>query len=264
MTTNNIVSYEIIIQLGNKGNGFKQSKQTHKNQVCWGDNTRIFDNPNTNPWLSLRPLQTKSKRVDSPMFAVFEDGSRKKTNTRHFFRCFPEAWLEIKANIDNNDVDDDIYSFLWEEDREERPTTIKLIIPARTIQEVEGCFSTEKIHKNNGNPIRVLEFFGKVEFVHEERANYRPVQFGAHPGFMSDDEYYSKEVTNTTVAAKAAASVTPDVEHVVVDDSSPSLDDLENELFAVSHAKPPAPVGDFSNADLEREATPKKKSNKVW
>lgn len=279
---NKILRYEMIVEIHNKGNGLKKSKSTHKNQIAWLDNGRLFENEDSSPWLSIRPKQTRKKKSDTPIFAIFEDGSRKLTNTHHFFRAFSEPWIEIKADVkekhlQGHDADiQDIENYIWNEEREDRPNIIKFIIPAETVEQIENCFSNAKVSLNNGNPIRSIEFRGEIVFCRCEE-NYKPILLNEHPGFMSNEEYdrlypINAEPSVATKAAKSALRQTPkpinqtpkfeeeEQELIVVAEEELDGDDV-NELFEVSHAKPPAPVGDFGNDDF---VAPKNTANLLW
>lgn len=257
MTTNNKVRTEIqIIAPIYNTKSRAPRKYKSKTQVCDGHNIAFYSGSHFLPFVRLNPIQTKADQKDSVVYEVYNDGSRRKLNTRDFFsKLVPEEWIQINCDLQEDDLDD-----LWSEDLEDRPNTLIFHIDCSSLQAFNECLTLGYSKENkSGRFVRYMDFKGKVSF-ESDSTNHTPLKLREIPSFLSDDEV----PVNTTVAAKAAASITPDVEHIVVDNENPTRDELEDQLFATSHAKPPAPVGDFSNEDLAEPMVKTKTATKFW
>lgn len=220
MTNQNIVRFEIITELVNQRPSYNDKNPQHRKN-CFGRITNGYmyhnnDNNSDGGWMSVSPLQTRKNQGDTPIFAVYEDGSKVKMNSHYFFsNICDEAWVNLKVSDfqiegkegDILDTSEEVEKEVWAEEREDRPTAIVWIIPAKTQEEFSACLQRNSVKSlNSGRKVRDLTFRGKMKFVYETM-NLRPVKIKQWPlPVVTDEEYNAQNPIEEPVAKPAVSA----------------------------------------------------------
>lgn len=265
MTNSNpVVAYELIAELRNKAQAFNpKTKGNRKNSFGRITNGYLFKNNNDEfGWISLNPLQTRSKMQDTPVYAVYADGTRVKTNSHAFFAALcSETWIELKCDLaiktDDGELLDEaaeVSEIMWSEERDERPTAICWRIDADLEKFKSSLQDRGTTTLKSGKLIRNFEFRGELSFVYSKQ-NLSPVKPLVWPIPIISDEEYNRmnpiETPKDKVANQAAKAVVSspilkqeiakeDVEEVVVSEEEMTAGDCDevNALFADSQSSP--------------------------
>ena len=93
--TNQIVKYEIVVQLLNKAVSLnKKQREASKTLVCKTWNGSIHSGNEFGSLVAFNPCQKDDK--STPVYAITDDGTRHQIDTLHFFQAFAvEEWFHI-------------------------------------------------------------------------------------------------------------------------------------------------------------------------
>ena len=219
MTQPTIVAYEMVTELLNQRGSYNdKAKSARKNSFGRITNGYLYhNNEGDGGWMVVNPLQTRSKCDDTPIFAVYSDGSKVKISSHHFFSMFcDEAWVSVKCSdfkIINQGGDSlsaswEVSDEMWNEEREDRPTAIVWSIPARTKEEFTSSLQKGSLKTlKSGKTIREFSFEGTTKFVYG-RVNLRPIRVKRWPLEVMTEEEYNLEnpFEDTKPSVKAAKS----------------------------------------------------------
>lgn len=239
--TNNILRYEIVISVENTTANYKPNFKS-KSRVARVHNGRIEQSDKSAPFFVLNPVQKIEKRDDTPMYAVYEDGSRVEVATRAFFKaCFPqEDWYQLNCDVNTDDLDsDDLDEVFWCEDKEDRVNTIVLEIDRTSLEKFNASMNRGYASIHKGRRIRYCSFTGKVQYK-QTFCNTKPLRLRELPSIPTEEDYYKEYDKAPTLATKAAKSAM----------SAPILkDELDEFDEQCEHVKVPAEASSQEEVD---------------
>ena len=226
--TKTIVAYQIDVKLFTSSKIYKAPSNASANEVCRAMNGAIYRDVNSDLLLAFNPINISQANCDTPVYVVYEDGSKELTDTADFFSFLSRYELTrvfVRLDMDELDLHEDT------DEVSERTQWIQLRIDVEKFVE-HFVITTKETVNPNGRERECLQFIVEenIKYIsHSERYGLNHPSFKGLPGVVKPKPRISAKASKDAVArVVAVAEQQEEKKPAEVEENKPAVVDVSN------------------------------------